>query len=169
MKHWKSVVKPDCKYFGEQDFRSPSDTITVTIARHSEEEVQNEKGKSLKGVLYFRENIKPLILNVTNGKTIAKIYGKDADGWVGKRISLYYDPTVKVGKEVVGGTRVKAPVQSDAANPVCLDCEGPIEPASGMNPEQLAAYTSKKYGRSLCAKCATKAAAENQNKGEDAL
>lgn len=170
MKHWKSVVKPDCKYFGEQDFNPQNEIKTVTILKHCEEMVQNEKGKSLKGVLYFKENVKPLILNVTNGKTIATLYGKDADAWVGKRISLYFDPTIKVGKEIVGGTRVKAPVQADSENPICTDCEKHITAANGMNPVQLAAYTLKKYKKPLCAECAIKAAClSNENKGEDAL
>lgn len=161
MTSWKALAKPDCPYFGEQDFSSPDEVKTVTIASHNIEQVQNESGKSRKGVLRFRENVKPLILNVTNGKSIAKLYGKDADGWIGKQIALYFDPNVRFGRELVGGVRVKAPVVKSANAPTCTDCYQPIQPAGKMTAEQTAAYTAKKYGRALCASCAQKEAAKH--------
>lgn len=160
MTSWKALAKPDCPYFGEQDFTAPDEVKTVTIASHSIEPVQNESGKSRKGVLRFREHVKPLILNVTNSKTIAKLYGKDADGWIGKRIALYFDPNVRFGREMVGGVRVKAAAAEAAANAlICTDCHQPIQPVGKMTAEQTAAYTAKKYGRALCASCAQKEAA----------
>ena len=159
MTNWKTLAKPDCPYFGEQDFTSPDEVKTVTVASHNIEQVQNESGKSRKGVLRFKENVKPLILNVTNSKTIAKLYGKDADGWIGKRIALYFDPNVRFGRELVGGVRVKAPeAQADGAALRCKACGKPIQPAGNMTAEQTASYTAKKYGRALCGACATKEA-----------
>jgi len=175
--HWKTVAKPDCKYFGEQDFGLPANrTFTVTILKHAEEEVQNvpskgcPTGKELKGILYFKENIKPLILNVTNAKTIMTLYGKDADLWEGKKITLYYDPSVKVGREVTGGTRVRKPLQENPQQPKCLDCGKDIQPASGMTAAQVADYTAKQYGREICAECAIKEKAKRETEsGVDVL
>ncbi len=163
MTNWKTLAKPDCPYFGEQDFTSPDEVKTVTVASHNIEQVQNESGKSRKGVLRFKENVKPLILNVTNSKTIAKLYGKDADGWIGKRIALYFDSNVRFGRELVGGVRVKAPeAQADGAAVRCTACGKPIQPAGKMTAEQTAAYTAKKYGRALCSACATKEAQQHE-------
>lgn len=160
---WKALAKPDCPYFGEQDFATQDEQKTVTIAGHSIEQVQNESGKSRKGVLRFRENVKPLILNVTNGKSIAKLYGKDADGWIGKRIVLYFDPNVRFGRETVGGVRIKPPAaQADTEVVRCKACGQPIQPAGKMTAEQTAAYTAKKYGRALCSACATKEAQQHE-------
>lgn len=43
-------------------------------------------------------------------KTVRRIllaaWGKDADQWAGRRMTLYGDPSVKFGGEVVGGIRV---------------------------------------------------------------
>ena len=39
-----------------------------------------------------------------------------------------------------------------------IACGNNILAANGMTPEQLAAYTSKKYGKKLCAACAMKLA-----------
>lgn len=164
MTHWKKIVKPDAPYFGEADFDSVYQTFLVTIDHCSTERITNEQGTQLKGVLHFRERIKPLILNVTNGKRIAELYGKDIDGWVGKQITLYYDPSVRVAGKTVGGTRVKAPVIVREKPPKCESCGADISPAGRMTAAQTAEYTFKKYGRRLCAECATKV---NQNQTEE--
>lgn len=162
MTNWKALAKPDCPYFGEQDFAALDEVKTVTIASHKIEQVQNESGKSRKGVLRFREAVKPLILNVTNSKTIAKLYGRDADGWIGKRIALYFDPNVRFGRELVGGVRVKAPAPQGENTAKCANCGQPIQPAGKMTAEQTAKYTTKKYGRPLCTACATKEAQKRE-------
>lgn len=156
--HWKKIVKPDAPYFGEADFATMDDTFTVTIKSYDVETVTNEQGRSQKGVLHFKENVKPLILNVTNGKTIAALYGRDIEGWIGQQITLYYDPDVRIGRQKVGGTRVKAPVLTPQELPKCEQCGGDITGAGRMNAAQTAAYTLSKYGRQLCSACATKAA-----------
>jgi hypothetical protein len=38
--------------------------------------------------------------------------------WIGKKIEIYYDPTVKFGKETVGGIRISPkPIGKDKINP----------------------------------------------------
>lgn len=163
MTHWKALAKPDCPYFGEQDLPEPGAVLTVTIRAHKLEEVMSDRGKQKKGVLYFAENIKPLILNVTNGKAIAKLYGKDADKWGGKRISLYLDPTVRFGKEQVGGIRVKAPIERTQTGAVkCAGCGQEIVGVGSSSAAQIASGTKKTYGRCLCWNCASKLRAEQQ-------
>lgn len=157
MTSWKALAKPDGLYLGEADFKSLDEIKTVTIASHNIEDVQNESGKRKKGVLRFKGGVKPLVLNVTNSKTIAKLYGRDADGWIGKQISLYFDPDVRFGKEKVGGVRVKPTVVADKVI-TCTKCGQPIAPVGNMSAEQTAAYTAKKYGQALCGGCATQAA-----------
>ncbi len=38
--------------------------------------------------MFFRGKQKRLVLNKTNAKTIAGLYGDDTEGWIGKRITL---------------------------------------------------------------------------------
>ncbi len=81
----------------------------VTIRRIEEETIASED----KWVLYFdlRQSTKGLVLNQTNAKTIAKLYGEDSDDWIGKSITLF--PTVVDFKgDQVEAIRVrsKAPV-----------------------------------------------------------
>jgi hypothetical protein len=53
---------------------------------------------------------KPMILNKTNAVTIARSYGPDSVGWVGKSIEIHHDPNVMLGRERVGGIRVRIPI-----------------------------------------------------------
>ena len=50
--------------------------------------IESEEFEKVKPVAYFEEN-KPLILNLTNAKTIAKLYGENMEDWIGKRIQLF--------------------------------------------------------------------------------
>ena len=49
----------------------------------------------------------PFLLNKTNIKRIAKLFGDDTDEWMGKEVTLYNDPDVEYMGEVVGGLRVR--------------------------------------------------------------
>jgi hypothetical protein len=62
------------------------------------------------------EGEKGLVLNVTNGKTIAKLHGDETDLWTGKKITLYateveYRGEMKLGIRV----RASAPPQESSA------------------------------------------------------
>ena len=62
-----------------------------------------------KPVVYFREEAKGLVLNITNGKKIESICGSaDPDDWNGKRVVLYPTETELRG-ETVDCIRVRAP------------------------------------------------------------
>jgi hypothetical protein len=106
--------------------------VTLTIAEVEGVEVENQQQKkSKKPRVLFRELLKRnppdkrgLLLNKTNGKTIAKLYGNETDAWVGKRVTLY-PTTTQFGRDNVecirvrpivpkagGGAEVAAPVQA---------------------------------------------------------
>lgn len=161
--HWKKLYNPN--YFGCYCFESGKD-IVLTIEKMVQENVVGEGGRSeLCTVMYFKEDVKPLICNKTNCKTIAKLFKTPIiEKWCGRKIQLYADNNVKFGKEIVQGVRVRSFLPKvEIAVPTCLDCKKPIQGAGNMNAQQMAAYTQKKYGRALCADCATKEA----NKGKE--
>lgn len=65
-------------------------TVTLTMKDLVGEMLPTGKGKEEeKLVLYFVETDKGLILNRTNAKTIASLYGAETDGWPGNRISIH--------------------------------------------------------------------------------
>lgn len=78
-------------------------------------EVRQEIGAKVAGkrvdanIAYFKEKIKPLVLNATNAKTIRSFCNNSifVEDWSDTVIELYVDSSVKMKGEVVGGVRVK--------------------------------------------------------------
>lgn len=87
-------------------------------------EVKQERGAKVAGnkidanIAYFEGNVKPLVLNSTNAKTL-KTLSKSAyiENWKGLTIELYIDTTVKMKGEQVGGVRIK-PILLNKPKPV---------------------------------------------------
>jgi hypothetical protein len=46
-----------------------------------------------KGVLFFQEFERGLVLNKTNSRTIASLLGSETDAWVGKKLTIYRSET----------------------------------------------------------------------------
>ena len=106
--HWKKLHNPD--YFGAYCLL-PNQEITVTIKSVGLEEVVGPGGKKEQcTVARFKEDQKPLILNVTNQKTIQKIYGTPyIEEWEGKLITLVHKID-KIQGESMEVVRVKTSV-----------------------------------------------------------
>lgn len=104
------------------------DEFKLTISKIVKEPLQDG---TLKPVLYFQKAEKGLIVNKTNGLTIASYYGPETDGWVGKELILY---SVKVPfqGQLTDAIRVRAPgkparTQQHSENPAeGLDDEIPF-------------------------------------------
>ena len=59
-------------------------------------------------ICYFKEDVKPLVLNSTNSKKIRDIFKSNyVENWVDKKIELFIDSNVKFKGEVVGGIKVR--------------------------------------------------------------
>jgi hypothetical protein len=142
----------------------PNQEITVTISKITDEEVINNGKSEGCTVAHFEENCKPMILNLTNKKTLARLYKtKDSAKLIGKRITIGYEKVKAFGK-ISDALRIKnvTPSAPSVVLPKCADCGKDITAAFGMTPETLAAYTTKSYGRQLCSDCAKKAKAAQE-------
>ena len=159
------------KYLGSWDlYEQPNQKIQVTIKEIKEEFVEGSKGtKEKKAVCYFTENFKPMILNIENKKRLARLFGtRESSAFIGKRIEIGYEK-VKAFGDIHDALRITPRKISQSAArtaPKCESCGGEIQPRGNTSAEQLAAYTKNKYGRALCAACATKLAAEVKNADE---
>ena len=167
--HWKKVVS-DPNFLGEADFQECEEKI-ATIARVAEKvDVQTARGKEKKTVIYFHENLKPMILNVARSKAIAKVaespYFED---WINVAVQLYIDPNVEAFGEVVSAVRVRPrkPIIKTAVK--CSDCGNDIQGASGRNADYIAAYTKKKFGECLCFTCAEKRSKKAQEAPQEEI
>lgn len=164
--HWKKLTNP--LYIGAYDFQ-PNEEKVGTIAYVRQESVVSADGKKEDcTVAHFSEKeLKPMILNVTNCKAIAKLYKTPyIEDWAGKAIVMRVQQ-VKAFGEVVEAVRIKPEVPKAifTREIVCDECGGILQAYGKMTAPQLAAYTRQKYGRTLCADCAAtqSKAAEQQD------
>lgn len=167
---WKKIVS-DPNFLGEADFDEGEEKV-VTIGKiASGVKVKTAEGTSEKAVVYFREQVKPMILNVARSKAIAKVAGsKFIEDWPGVSIQLYIDDNVKAFGDVVSAVRVRPrkPITRQAVK--CADCGGDIQGAMGKGADYITAYTKKKFGVPLCFDCAQKRSdrAQKPAQGENA-
>lgn len=101
----------DSNYLTKEDCEP---AIKVTVSHCDEEDVSmaNQPTK-MKYVVYFKEQEKGMVLNLTNFQRIVSLCSKDdTDDWQGVQFTLYNDPTVDFGGKLVGGIRVWVPQQA---------------------------------------------------------
>ena len=104
--HWKRLINP--LYIGAYSL-TPGQDLTVRIQSVGREIVKGTDGKEEECTVAKLAQEKPLILNRTNSKSIAKLYGPYIEDWSGKEITLFATKT-KVAKEVVECLRIRPSV-----------------------------------------------------------
>jgi len=84
----------------------PDEGRTYTIADKARVGIEDKGETKHKLVLTMTDGTKWLT-NVTNCTYLERMFEeKEPVAWVGKRVTLQFDPNVKFGKDVVGGIRV---------------------------------------------------------------
>ena len=163
--HWKKLTNPD--YLGAYALE-PNHDLVVTIKSVSNELVASPDGKKETCmVMRFVENVKPMVLNATNSKTIAKLFKTPyIEEWSGRKIQLYVQQGVKAFGDVVDALRVRPylPVDRELK---CADCGAKIEGNEKSTADAIAKYTLNHYGRMLCNDCGKKEHEALQQANED--
>ena len=91
MTDYRSLYDKD--FIGAWDLKDDKD-VTVTITKVIGGNLTGQGGrKTKKPVVYMKGTEKGFAINATNGKTIAAMYGKHIEDWIGKRITLYKSTT----------------------------------------------------------------------------
>jgi hypothetical protein len=98
------------QYIKHVELKGKDVTLTIKRVELGELQVRGKDEKKRRGVIWFEETPKKMVLNRANAETIVKLYGKFTGEWVGRRITLYPDPRVRFGRDEVGGTRVRPKV-----------------------------------------------------------
>lgn len=113
--HWKLLMNPD--YIGAY-WLPPGEDVTVTIDHVVREIITGNGGKKEEcTVAHLKNGVKPFILNATNSKTIAHLYGPYIEDWAGKKITLYAS-TTKLAGETVECLRVRPKVAERTIGPI---------------------------------------------------
>jgi hypothetical protein len=103
----------DSKYLYAIDLKGRSVGLTIEAVEGAT--VISDGAKDRKPIVYFRESKarKGLLLNRTNARTIADLYGMNTEGWIGKRVTLF-PTTTTFGERVVDCIRIRAGKQKAA-------------------------------------------------------
>ena len=96
--HWKKLTNPT--YLGAYDFTQGEKRV-LTIKTVVQDKVKGQDGKDEECTICHFEGSKPMILNVTNCKAIAKAYGTNyIEEWSGKKVTLYTSTVSAFGQTV---------------------------------------------------------------------
>jgi len=108
----------DSPYLSSADIVEPT---VLTISHVTLELDRTKKTKDLFNTAHFvekelrpGEKLKPMILNASNSKTIKSLTNSAfIDDWQNVRVTVYVDPSVRFGRELVEGLRIspKAPAK----------------------------------------------------------
>lgn len=112
-------------------------------------------------VMHFTNTqVKPMILNLTNKKTLCKLHGtRDTEELKGKPIIIGVDKVRVFGGEY-DALRIRPRLPQTASGPKCEVCGKEIPLICGLTTVQTAAYIKRKHGRCLCEACAADVARE---------
>lgn len=145
-------------YLGSWDLdEMPNREVTLTIEKIVDDKVIADGRNETCTLCYWTDkNFKPMILNVTNKKTLCKLYKtKDTEKLKGKSVIIGIE-RVKAFGDIYEALRFRAriPQVTSAVAPKCEQCGKDVTAAGNMTAEQVVAYTKKKYGKAICSECA---------------
>ena len=117
---FEQLVPSKSKYLTKDDVGE--DGMILTIKGVRMETLESDDGNEDKVILYFVQNVKPMVLNRTNAQLIAVATGAKTAGEArGKKIVVFNDPTVSFGGKITGGLRIRKVTGEPKAAPEKLD------------------------------------------------
>ena len=96
--HWKNLFPNKMLLLGSQNL-NPGEELIATIQSVEVQEIKNTSGQTERVPVARFENAPPMVLNITNTRTIASLYGEQYDGWTGKSIQIYATMVKAFGQE----------------------------------------------------------------------
>lgn len=107
--HYRKVYKSDHLGVADlEEYQENGSDLIFTITH-----VKSENGARVAGkkgdfnIAYFKENIKPLVLNATNAKTLHKLSGSSfVEDWSNINVQLRILNNIKFGGDLVDGVRI---------------------------------------------------------------
>lgn len=109
--HYRKVFKSDHLGVADlEEFIEEGRQLIFEIKEVKQEWNTKVAGKKIDAnIAYFKEPIKPMVLNATNSKIIQSFFNNSpfVEDWKDKKIELYIDASVKMKGDVVGGLRIR--------------------------------------------------------------
>ena len=107
----------ESKYLKQSDI--VDEEAIVTIVKVGKANIAKEGDEpEYKWLIRFKEFAKPMVLNATNIKRLARACAsEDTDDWINKMVVLYVDHDVEFAGNVVGGLRIRGRQKAAEAAP----------------------------------------------------
>jgi hypothetical protein len=124
------------KFMTAEMLPTNKDTV-LTIQRVVVEELENQRGKQERPVIFFKETDKGMVLgNKTNVRQMVKLLGSETDDWIGKRVALFRVEISAFGKmQPVIRLRDFIPQAPKSGKKVVIDdqkADTPVTEAAGV-------------------------------------
>ncbi len=154
--HWREIKQTE--YLGGHDLsdgKGGFKEIAVTIKRAMKKKVSDIHGDTTDElILEFVGETKPMIMNVTNSRTLSKLLKTSyIEDWAGKEIVIG-TTKVKAFGEVHDALRVRPyPPKKQAPTVLCVECNKPIAPHKGAPVETIIAKSTEELGAPTCIPC----------------
>jgi len=107
--HYRRVFKSDhLSSYDLEDFEEQKKPLIFTIKEVKQEWNTKIAGKTANAnICYFKEDVKPLVLNATNSKIVSKLCNSPmVEDWKDVKIQLYILRNIRFGKDNVQGIRI---------------------------------------------------------------
>ena len=110
MPDYRTMFNKD--YIGAWDLNGKDQTVTIERVEARELVSGQARKKDKRPVAWFKGATKGFVMNTTNCRTVASMYGTNTDAWIGKKITIY--PTVTdVGGQSTDCIRVRPGVPKE--------------------------------------------------------
>ena len=96
--HWKSLHPRKNLLLGAHNLNAGEELI-AEITHAARQMIINQNGKEEEVAVVHFTNCAPMVLNMTNSKSIAFLYGEDIDKWIGCAVQIYATNVQAFGKE----------------------------------------------------------------------
>jgi hypothetical protein len=114
--HWKNLFPNKTMLLGSHNLNEGEELVAKI--RHVEiQAIKNASGKDDKVPVVNFENAPPMVLNITNARTISSLYGERYADWKGQSIQLYVTMVRGYGTaEKVQGLRIRTVIPQTNEN-----------------------------------------------------
>jgi len=108
-----AAVPSQSKYLDKNDVGEGGKNLTIkTLDRV---QVDDKDPNSVKTVIHWTQDAKPMVLNKTNKNRLSVILKATTVGdIIGKTVNVFNDPMVEFGGEITGGIRIRQAAADDA-------------------------------------------------------
>lgn len=92
----------------------PQEGIDLQILNVTQEQIGEMLEDKL--AIHLNAGYKPMLCNRTNMRILASLFGPQTQGWIGKTVNVFNDPSVSYAGRMTGGIRIR-PARSPQNQP----------------------------------------------------